>query len=56
VKCSCFGFFIALIPIHFGLRASHELTSIPIVVSRGMVSVFTAILIIEVLSLIIKFI
>jgi phospholipid/cholesterol/gamma-HCH transport system permease protein len=54
VKCAAFGFFITLIPIHFGLRASHELTSIPIVVSRGMVSVFAAILIIEVLSLITK--
>ena len=56
VKCACFGFFITLIPIRFGLRASHELTSVPIVVSRGMVSVFTAILIIEVLSLITKLI
>ncbi|MBN1473649.1 MAG: ABC transporter permease [Syntrophaceae bacterium] len=54
VKCAAFGFFITLIPIYFGLRATHELTSIPIVVSRGMVSVFTAILIIEVLSLLTK--
>jgi phospholipid/cholesterol/gamma-HCH transport system permease protein len=56
VKCACFGFFITLIPIRFGLRASHELTSIPIVVSRSMVSVFMAIMIIEVLSLITKLI
>ncbi len=54
VKCAAFGFFITLIPIHFGLMASHELTSIPVVVSRGMVSVFITILIIEVLSLITK--
>ena len=54
LKCAAFGFFITLIPIHFGLKATHELTSIPIVVSRGMVSVFAAILIIEVLSLITK--
>jgi len=54
VKSAVFGFFIILIPIRFGLQASHELTSIPVVVSRGMVNVFTAILIIEVLSLIIK--
>jgi phospholipid/cholesterol/gamma-HCH transport system permease protein len=53
-KCAIYGFFITLIPIRFGLRASHELTSIPIVVSQGMVNVFTAILIIEVLSLLIK--
>jgi phospholipid/cholesterol/gamma-HCH transport system permease protein len=54
IKCAVFGFFITLIPIRFGLRVSQELTSIPIAVSGGMVSVFTAIIIIEVLSLIIK--
>jgi phospholipid/cholesterol/gamma-HCH transport system permease protein len=54
LKSAVFGFFITLIPVHLGLRASHELTSIPVVVSRGMVNVFAAILIIEVLSLIIK--
>jgi phospholipid/cholesterol/gamma-HCH transport system permease protein len=54
IKCAVFGFFITLIPIRFGLRASHEFTSIPIVVSGGMVNVFTAIIIIEVLSLITK--
>ncbi|MGV8057724.1 MAG: ABC transporter permease [Smithellaceae bacterium] len=51
IKCAIFGFFITLIPIRYGLRASHEFTSIPISVSSGMVSVFTAIIIIEVLSL-----
>lgn len=54
IKCAVFGFFITLIPIRFGLRASQEFTSIPIAVSGGMVSVFTAIIIIEVLSLITK--
>ncbi len=54
IKCAVFGFFITLIPIRFGLRASREFTSIPIAVSGGMVSVFTAIIIIEVLSLITK--
>lgn len=53
-KCAIYGFFITLIPIRFGLRASHELTSIPIVVSQGMVNVFSAILIIEVVSLLTK--
>jgi phospholipid/cholesterol/gamma-HCH transport system permease protein len=43
-----------LIPIRFGLRASQDFTSIPIVVSGGMVNVFTAIIVIEVLSLITK--
>jgi phospholipid/cholesterol/gamma-HCH transport system permease protein len=54
LKCAIFGFFATLIPIRSGLSASHELTSIPIAVSGGMVSVFTAIMIIEVLSLITK--
>lgn len=54
IKCAVFGFFIALIPIQSGLRASREFTSIPISVSSGMVNVFTAIIIIEVLSLVTK--
>jgi phospholipid/cholesterol/gamma-HCH transport system permease protein len=53
-KCAIYGFFVTLIPIRFGLRASHELTSIPIVVSQGMVNVFSSIVIIEVLSLLTK--
>ena len=53
-KCAIYGFFITLIPIRFGLRASDELTSIPVVVSQGMVNVFASILIIEVLSLLTK--
>lgn len=52
VKCSIFGFFITLIPIRSGLNASDELTSIPVAVLNGMVSVFIAIVIIEVLTLI----
>ncbi len=55
-KCGIYGFFITLIPIRFGLRASYELTSIPVVVSQGMVNVFATILIIEVLSLLTKLI
>jgi phospholipid/cholesterol/gamma-HCH transport system permease protein len=55
-KCATFGFFITLIPIRLGLHASRELTSIPIAVLNGMVKVFLAIVIIEVLSSIIRFI
>jgi phospholipid/cholesterol/gamma-HCH transport system permease protein len=55
-KCSVFGFFITLIPIRLGLSASEELTSIPISVLNGMVKVFMSIVIIEVLSLIARFI
>ena len=53
-KCAVFGFFVTLIPIRSGLSASNELTSIPIVVSGGMVNVFSAIMLIEVLSLLTK--
>jgi phospholipid/cholesterol/gamma-HCH transport system permease protein len=56
VKCVFLGFFITLIPIRFGLRATHELTSIPISVLNGMVKVFIAIVIIEVISLLLRFI
>ncbi|MEW6333452.1 MAG: ABC transporter permease [Thermodesulfobacteriota bacterium] len=56
IKCATFGFFITFIPIHQGLTASQELTSIPIAVLNGMVKVFMAIVIIEVLSLVIRFV
>lgn len=52
LKCATLGFFIVLIPIRFGMSATDELTSIPIAVLNGMVKVFIAIVIIEVLSLI----
>ncbi|MDP1989432.1 MAG: ABC transporter permease, partial [Syntrophales bacterium] len=55
-KCATFGFFITLIPIRRGLNASRELTSIPIAVLNGMVKVFLAIVVIEVLSSIVRFI
>jgi phospholipid/cholesterol/gamma-HCH transport system permease protein len=56
VKSALFGFFITLIPIRRGLRASEELTSIPVAVLNGMVMVFLAIVVIEVLSSILRFI
>ena len=52
IKCSTFGFFITLIPIRSGLNASDEITSIPVAVLNGMVKVFIAIIVIEVLTLI----
>jgi phospholipid/cholesterol/gamma-HCH transport system permease protein len=54
IECVVFGFFITLIPIRSGLGASQDFTSIPVAVSGGMVNVFTAIIVIEVLSLITK--
>jgi phospholipid/cholesterol/gamma-HCH transport system permease protein len=56
IKCATFGFFITLIPIRLGLNASQELTSIPVAVLNGMVKVFLAIVTIEVLSSIVRFI
>lgn len=56
LKCATFGFFITLIPIRLGLNASQELTSIPVAVLNGMVKVFLAIVVIEVLSSIVRFI
>jgi phospholipid/cholesterol/gamma-HCH transport system permease protein len=54
LKCCTFGFFIILIPIRSGLSVSNELTSIPIAVLHGMLRIFIAIIVIEVLSLIIR--
>ncbi|OPY13530.1 MAG: putative phospholipid ABC transporter permease protein MlaE [Syntrophus sp. PtaB.Bin001] len=54
LKCATFGFFIALLPIRYGLTASDELTSIPVAVLNGMINVFIAIIIIEVISLILS--
>jgi phospholipid/cholesterol/gamma-HCH transport system permease protein len=54
-KCVTFGFFISLIPILSGMRASYELTSIPVSVLHGMIRVFIAIIVIEVLSLLARF-
>jgi phospholipid/cholesterol/gamma-HCH transport system permease protein len=54
-KCVTFGFFITLIPILSGMRASYELTSIPVSVLHGMIRVFIAIIVIEVLSLLARF-
>lgn len=56
IKCATFGFFITLIPIRLGLNASDELTSIPVAVLNGMVKVFLAIVTIEVLASIARFI
>jgi phospholipid/cholesterol/gamma-HCH transport system permease protein len=52
-KCATMGFFIVMIPIRYGMRATDELTSIPISVLQGMVNVFISIIIIEVASLIV---
>ncbi|HNT27061.1 MAG TPA: ABC transporter permease [bacterium] len=55
VKSAAFGFFITFIPLYYGSRAGYQLTAVPVAVLRGMVNVFIAIIIIEVLSLVARF-
>ncbi len=50
-KSMAFGFVIMLIPIYSGLRTIKAFNAIPIAVLKGMVRLFIAIFIIEVLSL-----
>lgn len=56
VKSLAFGFVIMLIPIYSGLHTKREYTAVPISVLNGMIRLFIAIFLIEVLSLIIQFI
>ena len=53
-KGIAFGFVITLIPIYSGLKTTHSYTAIPISVLNGMVKLFIAIFLIEVLSLVIQ--
>ena len=52
-KSIAFGFVIILIPIYSGLKTAKSYTAIPISVLNGMVKLFIAIFLIEVISLII---
>lgn len=54
LKGLAFGFVITLIPIYSGLKTTHSYTAIPISVLNGMVKLFIAIFLIEVLSLVIQ--
>ncbi|MFT7860420.1 MAG: ABC transporter permease [Sulfurimonas sp.] len=54
VKSIAFGFVIMLIPIYSGLKTGDANTAIPISVLNGMVKLFIAIFLIEVLSLILQ--
>jgi len=54
VKSIAFGFVIMLIPIYSGLKTGSAYTAIPISVLNGMVKLFIAIFLIEVLSLLIQ--
>ena len=54
LKSIAFGFAIMLIPIYSGLKTGAAYTAIPISVLNGMVKLFIAIFLIEVLSLLIQ--
>ena len=56
LKCTAFGFCVTFIPILYGMKTSYMLTSIPVSVLQGMIRVFAAIITVEVLSLIARFI
>jgi len=56
LKSFAFGFIVMLIPIYSGLKTQSRYTAIPISVLNGMVRLFIAVFLIEVLSLIIQFI
>lgn len=54
LKSIAFGFTTMLIPIYSGLKTANSYTAIPISVLNGMVKLFIAIFIIEVLSLVLQ--
>ncbi len=55
-KSAAFGFVIMLIPIYSGLKTMQSYSAIPISVLNGMVKLFIAIFVIEVLSLLLQLI
>ena len=54
LKGIAFGFVITVIPIYSGLKTTKSYTAIPISVLNGMVKLFIAIFLIEVLSLVLQ--
>ena len=55
-KCALFGLAVTLIPITAGLETPKKLFMVPVSVLRGMMRVFFAIVVIEVVSLALKYI
>jgi phospholipid/cholesterol/gamma-HCH transport system permease protein len=55
VKSIIYGFIIMAIPIYSGLQAKEAYTQIPIAVLNGMVKLFIAIFLVEVISLAVQF-
>lgn len=55
-KCALFGLAVTVIPITAGLETPKKLFMVPVSVLRGMMKVFFAIMVIEVVSLALKYI
>jgi len=53
-KSLTFGFLISVIPIYHGWNTKYQVTAIPVAVLRGMMSVFMAIILVEVISLVLR--
>lgn len=56
IKCLLFGFFISVIPLYNGWKTKYQYTAVPVSVLHGMMGVFMSIVVIEVLSLVVRFI
>lgn len=56
LKCVLFGVAVAVIPIAAGLDATWQVKSVPVAVLRGMVRLFFALGLIEVLGLAVKYV
>ncbi len=56
IKSVLMGFFISIIPIFYGTRTKRQFNMIPVSVLKGMMSVFSAIIIVEALLLALKLI
>ena len=56
VKCMAFGAVVAVIPISAGLDATRDAKSVPVAVMGGMVRLFFALGLIEILALAVKYV
>jgi phospholipid/cholesterol/gamma-HCH transport system permease protein len=56
IKSVVMGFFISIIPIFYGSRTSRQFNMIPVSVLKGMMSVFSSIVIVEAILLTVKLI
>jgi len=56
IKCVAFGVVVAVIPIAAGLEASRDPASAPAAVMGGMVRLFVALALIELVSLAVKYV